>query len=241
MTIQMIYEINNTYMAIDGSEIEPVEDYRHKMLQNNKIKNILTPEIRLIDNKKLYYIDVSGKESVLTKFGTRLADRQEIKALFEGIYCVTENASKYLISESDIVFRPELIFRNPVSKEYEFLAVPFKEACMGKEGMTELLQFLMANLDNGDEKLVNAIYGIHAMYSEGNPRFSIAFEYFLNETKEEPEPIINEPKESETFSNNLVLKRPKYVPGALELAAVLLCGGGLTLLGINLYQAMLIV
>ena len=36
MTIQMIYEINNTYMAIDGSEIEPVEDYRHKMLQNNK-------------------------------------------------------------------------------------------------------------------------------------------------------------------------------------------------------------
>ena len=42
MTIQMIYEINNTYMVIDGSEIETEEDFRHKMLQNNHIKNNLS-------------------------------------------------------------------------------------------------------------------------------------------------------------------------------------------------------
>ena len=117
MTIQMIYEINNTYMVIDGSEIETKEDYRHKMLQKNHIKNVIVPETRIINNESKIYIDISGKESLLNRLGTRPADRQEVRALFESIYCVIENASKYLISESDIVFRPEMIFKNPLTKE----------------------------------------------------------------------------------------------------------------------------
>ena len=82
MTIQMVYEINNTYMAIDGSEIEHVEDYRHKMLQNNTIKGVLSPEIRVINNEKKYFVDISGKESLLNRFGTRIVDRREARELF---------------------------------------------------------------------------------------------------------------------------------------------------------------
>ena len=239
MTIQMMYEINNTYMAINGDEIETVEDYRHKMLQKNSIRNVLSPEMRTINNEKKYFVDISGKESLLTRYGLRVADRQEIRALFEGIYCVIENAAKYLISESDIAFRPELIFRNPVTKQYEFLAIPFKDDSNGKEGMKELLQFIMAHLDNSDEKLVNAVYWIHAMYCEDNPKFSVAFEFFINEIKEEPEPIEEVPEESEIFSNNILLQNYRYIPGLKEIGALSLCLGGLVLLGMNLYRYMI--
>lgn len=239
MTIQMIYEINNTYMAIDGSEIETVEDFRHKMLQKNHIKNVIIPETRIINNERKIYIDISGKESLLNRFGTRPADRQEIRTLFESIYCVIENASKYLISESDIVFRPEMIFKNPLTKEYEFSIIPFREKANGKEGMKELLQFLMTCLDNSDEKLVNAVYGIYEMYSDENPRFSTAFEFFVNETREEPGQIPEESEESDLFLNNNLFTKYRYIPGFKEIVAVSLCVSGLVLLGINAYWSML--
>ena len=239
MTIQMIYEINNTYMSEDGSEIETGEDFRHKMLQNNRIKNIIVPETRIINNESKIYIDISGKESLLNRFGTRPADRQEIRALFEGIYCVIENASKYLLSESDIVFRPEMIFKNPLTKEYEFTVIPLKDKANGKEGMKELLQFLMTRLDNEDEKLVNAVYGIYEMYSDENPRFSTAFEFFVNETREEPEQIPEEAEETDFFSNNILFTKYRYIPGFKEIVAFSLCVSGLVLLGINAYWSML--
>lgn len=239
MTIQMIYEINNTYMVIDGSEIETEEDFRHKMLQNNHIKNVIVPETRIINNENKIFIDISGKESLLNRLGTRPADRQEIRVLFESIYCVVENASKYLISESDIVFRPEMIYKNPLTGEYEFTIIPFKEKINGKEGMKELLQFLMNNLDNSDEKLVNAIYGIYEMYSDENPRFSMAFEFFVNTTKEKSEQVLEESEETDIFSNNILFTKYRYIPGFKEIAAVSLCVSGLILLGINAYWSML--
>ena len=239
MMIQMIYEINNTYMVIDGTEIETAEDFRRKMLERNSIKNVLLPETRVINGEKRLFVDISGKESLLNRFGSRMADRQEVKALFEGIFCVTEKLSKYLISECDIAFRPEMIFRNPLTKEYEFSAVLLKDKEDGREEMKELLQFLMMRLDNSDDKLVNAIYGIHSMYSEDNPRFSVAFEYFLKEIKEESEQETEEPEESEIFANNISLQKILYIPGFKEIAALALCAVGTVLLGINLYWFML--
>ncbi|MCR5721478.1 MAG: DUF6382 domain-containing protein [Lachnospiraceae bacterium] len=239
MTIQMIYEINNTYMVIDGSEIETEEDFRHKMLQNNHIKNVIVSETRIINNENKIFIDISGKESLLNRLGTRPADRQEIRVLFESIYCVVENASKYLISESDIVFRPEMIYKNPLTGEYEFTIISFKEKINGKEGMKELLQFLMNNLDNSDEKLVNAIYGIYEMYSDENPRFSTAFEFFVNVTKEKSEQVLEESEETDIFSNNILFTKYRYIPGFKEIVAVSLCVSGLILLGINAYWSML--
>ena len=239
MTIQMIYEINNTYMVVGGSEIESGEDFRHKMLKRNCIKGVLLPEVRNINNEKKLFVDISGKESLLNRFGSRLADRQEVKALFESLYCATESLARHLISESDIAFRPEMIFRNPVTKEYEFSAIPLKEQEDGRGGMKELLQFLMAHLDNSDEKLVNAIYGIHTMYSEDNPRFSVAFEYFIKEIKEEVEPETEEQEEVDYFANSIELQKIRYFPGVKEITALALCVTGTILLGINLYWSML--
>lgn len=239
MKIQMVYEINNTYMEIDGSEVETGEDYRQKMLELNDIKSILSPEFRTVNNEKKVYIDVSGKESLLNRFNTRLADRQEVRALMEGIFIATENAAKYLISENEIVFRPELIFKNPVSKAYEFLALPLKEGATGKEGMKELLQFMMAHLDNSDEKLVNAVYGLHEMYQNETMSFAVAFEFF-SETLKEGSTEPQQPEERDDgFTENILWDVPRYIPGIKEIAALAMCFAGLSLLGMNLYMSML--
>ena len=105
--------------------------------------------------------------------------------------------------------------------------------------MKELLQFLMTRLDNSDEKLVNAVYGIYEMYSDENPRFSTAFEFFVNETKEEREQVLEESEETDFFSNNILFAKYRYIPGFKEIAAVSLCVSGLILLGINAYWSML--
>jgi len=235
----MVYEINHTYMELSESGISDNEDYRHKMLEKNSIRNVLTPESRMIDNEKKLYLDVSGKESLFSRFSSRLADRQEVKALMESIYLIVENTSKYLIGEKDIVFRPELIFRNPVTKEYEFLIMPFAAGSTEDVGMQELLQFIMAHLDNSDEKLVNAVYGMHEMYQSGLTSFGVAFEFFMNEIREAI--ITEEPvKEAEDgYMETILLDVPRYVPGLREIASLAMCLAGISILGVNLYMSML--
>ena len=239
MTIQMVYEINHTYMELSESEVIDKDDYRHKMLERNTIRNVLTPEIRMINNEKKLYVDVSGKESLLSRFGSRLADRQEVKALMESIYMIVENTSKYLIGEKDIVFRPELIFRNPVTKEYEFLIMPKRSARCTNLGMQELLQFIMAHLDNSDDKLVNAVYGMHEMYQSDSTGFGVAFEFFMNEIKEELEIEDTQEEAEEGYMENILLDVPRYIPGTKEIGALLMCLSGMILIGINIYYSMI--
>ena len=239
MKTQMIYEINNTYMEIDTDESEPADDYRRKMLEKNRIKNVLVPEIRMINNNRKLYVDISGKESLLSRFNSRLADRQEVKALMESIYLVVENASKYLIGESDIVLRPEFIFRNPVTKEYEFLIMPHKESEYKEVETKELLQFVMAHLDNSDEKLVSAIYGMHEMYQSDFTRFGVAFEFFTSEIKEELPDIIEEPATTDAYADNIILHVPRYIPSLSEIGALAMCFVGLVLIGFNVYLSMI--
>lgn len=235
MQTKMVYELNKSYMVMLGDEIDKSENYKYKMLTANQIKNLMPIEMRLINNEKKIYVDVSGKESMLNYFNIKTATRSEIKKLFEAIYCVLTEIKKYLIRETDVVMRPEMIYKNLSTGSYEFICVPIEEKIQSiNEGMNTLLKFLMMHLDNTDLKLVNTIYAINDMYEVSMPDFSLVYEFFMSEIKEEEETDIEENNIDETYE-----KKNHYIPSVKEVVAILLCTAGLLLTGYNIYLSML--
>lgn len=236
MQSELKYELNNTYIVISGEEASDPCDFRYKMLEANHIRNILPMEIRTINNERKIYVDVTGKESVFHYFGTRVANRNEIRKLFEAVFVELNDVERYLINESDIVLRPEMIFRNLHTGEYEFLCIPTEEKQGKNEGMISLMRFLLTKLDGDDEKLVDAMYGIHDMFSQGNPKFEMAYDYFAEELHEEEMP---EQKISEEEPEDNDDTRAFYIPSVKEIGVLLLCVSGFVVMGYGLYLSML--
>ena len=235
MQIQMMYEMNKTYMVVSGDEIYKTEDFRYKMLSSNDIKGILPLQVRSINNEKRLYIDVTGKESILNYFNCHMATREEIKKLFEAIYVISDGIARFLIRETDVILRPEMIFRNLATGEYEFVCIPLKEDESGNknEGMKALLQFLMMHLDNTNASLVNAIYTISDMYEKGNPKFSLCYEYFTEETHEEPKEEVT--NEEEVITEITTPRKKVYVPSKKEIMAATFVVVGILLIGYYIF------
>lgn len=236
MQTKKVFELNSTYMEVGGEEIENTENYRYKMLSANNIKGILPIEIRLINAEKKIYIDISGKESIADYYNAHDANRTEIKALFDAIFLITDEMSKFLINESDIYMNPEMVYKNMTTGKYEFVCIPLTgEYESLNEGMKELLNFLMAHLDNADRKLVEVIYAINDMYESGKPKFSLVYEYYLEMLKEEiPEPIPESPSEG-LPDNDYKWYRPSFP----EIAVAVMFITGLGLIGMNIYKSIL--
>ena len=127
----------------------------------------------------------------------------------------------------------------PVTKEYEFLIIPHKDSEYKEVETKELLQFIMAHLDNSDEKLVSAIYGMYEMYQSAFAGFGAAFEFFTAEIKEELPEVIEEPAETDAYADNIILHVPRYVPSLSEIGALAMCFAGLVLIGFNVYISMI--
>lgn len=237
MKIQMIYELNHTYMSVSGEEIENFEDYRFRMLEMNEIKELLPLEIRSINNEKRIYVEVTGKENALNYFNCKLANREEVKKLFDAIYMISEYMGRFLIYESDIILRPEMIYRDIETGNYEFVCIPLKEDEHENEGMKALVQFLMMHLDNSDDKLVMGVYSVNDMYLASTPKFETAYDVFTRMTKDE---IVIEPEPEEEIVCEEIIERKKrfglYFPTLKELGAFALCLLGIVLLGYNLYR-----
>ncbi len=235
MQIQMMYELNHTYMVVSGEEIEKCEDFRYKMLSANVIKGLLPLEFRRINNEKRIYIDVTGKESLLNLMNVRRAGTEDIKELFDSIYLISGEMQRFLIGETDVIMRPEMIFKNLTTGDYEFICIPLiEEENSLNEGMKALMHFLLMHINENDESLVNTMYQINDMYETGKPKFSLVYEFFVEETRveeEEEEAPVEKEYEEKKFS--------LYIPGLKEILALALCISGIVLVGVNLYLSWL--
>lgn len=236
MTIRVSYEMSNTYVVLDTENYIKPEDYRYKMLTFNEIRNILPLEFRTINNEKKLFINISGKESLLSRMNSKVFERKDVEKLFESIILTTRDLSRYLIEEKELVFRPELIFYNSSFGEYEFVCIPRDVTFENEDvGMKELLQFILPRLQTEDEEFVNTMYTICDMYS-GNvrPCFEQVFNFFLEETVQENTEEIAEVEDFEESGSSY----PRYIPSLKEIGAYAMCVAGFLLIFFNIYLSM---
>lgn len=236
MKIRVSYEMSNTYIVLDTENYIKPDDYRYKMLEFNEIRNVLPLEFRSINNEKGLFINISGKESLLSKMNSKFFEKKDVEKLFESILLTSRDLSRYLIEEKELVLRPELIFYNSTSDEYEFICIPREASAENEDAeMKELLQFILSRLQTEDEVFVNAMYTICDMYSGSiRPGFEQVFNYFLEETLQVSSQEIPEEEEIEEMGSSY----PRYIPSFKEIGAYAMCAAGFLLIFFNIYLSM---
>lgn len=227
--------VEDNHIIIRGYTPSEKSGYKIKMLSENEIKGILPAETRQINGEKQIYIDITGRESLSRYLGSRLADACEIEKLFEAIYHISLEAERFLIEEEDLRLNPDMIFKNHVTGDFEFICLPAdKESNLENSGMKHLIRCLLMHLDNSNERLVKVMYSISQMYECSSPKCRVAYEYFCEEAYEKE--TVTEQEEELQEDNT---EPDIYIPSFKELLAGFMCLAGAILLGINLYIRLL--
>ena len=244
--VELTYELNRTYMIIHTESAPEEDDFRYRMLKENRINGLLKVEYRRIDSNIDIMVDVTGKQTLLNYVAFKGADREEIRELFSAVHRISEEMERLLIDESGISLRPEMIFRDMKTGKYEFICDPQ----LSKEGeksdnLKALLQFLMQHIDVSDEQLVTTIYGLNDIAAFGALGYSALIEKYTEGMKplkstedtsgEEDSEMFEDEPDTEEEGGRIGI----YIPSFKEIGAFSLCLAGLIMAGYNLYMKML--
>lgn len=249
---KMVYELNHTYLVFPCPDQEEGSDYRIKVLENNRINGTVPGKNRTINGEKYVYFDITGKESLLDCYNSGKVSGEDLLKLFGSIYRISEELSRYLMEEDNVILSPEYVFKNLSTDTFEFICFPVAAKKMKEykhENITNLLQFMMMHLDENDEKLLTAVYGIYDMVEKSNTGYKTIYESLISclskETEETEEAAaLKEPETEEPFEMEEKAKNKffddVYIPSFIELGAVMMCLTGLAMVGYRIYLTFLV-
>ncbi|HHX12014.1 MAG TPA: FHA domain-containing protein [Clostridiales bacterium] len=165
MKVEYKRELRNSYMVLSHIEEEPYESYSIKMLSTQSIEGILPLDLRLINNQKYLYYEISGKQLMINLFDKVELTYDRVKNIISKIINTIERTYEYLLSPDDLM----------ISDEYIFLDLEKANPCLCylpgynkniKEQMGAFIEFLMDKVDYKDKEAVLLVYQLYAVCKE---------------------------------------------------------------------------
>jgi hypothetical protein len=174
-------DLKHNYLVITEVEHKSGTNYCVKMLEHQKIEGILMLEQRRLDDKTLYYYDISSRQSMAAILDRTSLTKDKIISLCKGIISTLERAYEYLLPEEDFILTPEYIYMEVASNEPSLCFLsgynrPIKEQISG------LLEYLMNRVDYNDREAVLLIYRLYAVSREEG----YTLEHLIQELQELP-------------------------------------------------------
>lgn len=158
-------DLRNNYMVIDKSTDIEYSSFCIKMLEKQEIEGLLLLEQKQIDNKKLLYYDITGKQSINNILEKTTLSVNALKILCSGIIQAIEMAYEYLLPEDDFILAPDFIYQDIVSGK-PFLCLYPGYGINIKDQMGQLMEFLMNKVDYNDREAVYLVYRLYAVSKE---------------------------------------------------------------------------
>jgi hypothetical protein len=234
MNIEYKKDMRNNYMILEKEDHLKQEAFCIKMLEEQRIDGILSLKQRFMDNKTLFYYDITGKQSMSSILEKAALSYDKLKSLLAAILSVLEKAYEYLLSEDDFILTPDFIYLEVISfaPELCYLSGYKKDI---KNQLSTLLEYLMNKVDYNDKAAVLMVYKLYAVSKEQGFTPWMLSEIITNQKKEEvlqkrellqkekPQHIIEEPKNIERFlireqSQNNELQQSRELPRSGELS-----------------------
>lgn len=168
-------------------EIKLTEGYFLKLLQNSSIEGILPLEIKMIDEERECYWDITGKQSLKMIFERGGVDKELLKEVLEKILKVIKRGEAYLLRPEDYILTSETIFLDISDFSLYLCYIPGYQKPMN-EKWKEFTEYLMNAVNYKEEDMVLFIYGLYkaARRPEGFEGAFFAMEQGLPEERPEP-------------------------------------------------------
>lgn len=148
------YRHNYLIIKDNGSLSENV--YQQRMITENKIKGLLPTSEKHVNGELFLYYEITSKQSLQSSFDGKDIKIKHLKKIFIQLKVVNDTLQKYLLDGSCLVLSPQYIFQNVETEEIFFLYYPDPEVGT----LTELMDFLIARVDDEDMEAVETVYKI---------------------------------------------------------------------------------
>ncbi|MDF2905076.1 MAG: hypothetical protein K0R34_397 [Herbinix sp.] len=191
MEVEYKKDLKHNYMVVTQEE-QQNESYCIRMLENQALAGLLSIQQRHMDNKTLFYYDITGKQSMINLYGKASLSYDKLKQLIGMILGTIELAYEYLLPEDDFILRPEYIYLDVVTNAPSLCFLSgFHQGI--KEQMSDLLEYLMNKVDYNDKEAVLLVYRLYAVSKEEGYAFAHMYEVLHKISKTE---IVIQPYQS---------------------------------------------
>ena len=156
LDVKYYKDYRHNYLIIKDNGSLSQNVYQQRMITENKIKGLLPTSEKHVNGELFLYYEITSKQSLQSSFDGKDININYLKKIFIQLKVVNDTLQKYLLDGSCLVLSPQYIFQNVETEELFFLYYPDTEVGT----LTELMDFLIARVDDEDMEAVEAVYKI---------------------------------------------------------------------------------
>lgn len=163
MQIDYKRDLNHTYVILQEKKEPDTASYQIRMLLTNAIPGLLDCKIGKMDDKTLFYYEVTSRQSIQSVFEQRSIGAEVLRKLFEQLLDLLEELGQYLLVPDGLVLQPELVFADANLENFSFCYLPGKQGHTGcfQKQIRELMEYLLPKLDHQEQDAVVLGYGLY--------------------------------------------------------------------------------
>ena len=163
MQIDYKRDLNHTYVILQEEKEPDTASYQIRMLLTNAIPGLLDCKIGKMDDKTLFYYEVTSRQSLQSVFEQRSIGAEVLRKLFEQLLDLLEELGQYLLAPDGLVLQPELVFADANLENFSFCYLPGKQGHTGcfQKQIRELMEYLLPKLDHQEQDAVVLGYGLY--------------------------------------------------------------------------------
>ena len=163
MQIDYKRDLNHTYVILQEEKEPDTASYQIRMLLTNAIPGLLDCKIGKMDDKTLFYYEVTSRQSLQSVFEQRSIGAEVLRKLFEQMLDLLKELGQYLLVPDGLVLQPELVFADANLENFSFCYLPGKQGHTGcfQKQIRELMEYLLPKLDHQEQDAVVLGYGLY--------------------------------------------------------------------------------
>lgn len=212
----------NKFMIISGVNIEE-DDYKTKMVLNNKINAIVPMNIKRVNNQDELYYNITSLISLEDLFAREKVTEDFLYVLALQINQLLESVREYLLSIDCMLLKLKFIFYNYQEKRYYFCYFPEMNINY-QEQLRKLFTQILEYVDYSDKSTIKVAYGVQQFVTETDFAIQDIAEYIVknkreiqntqcsneNMNKEQEQEVFDVPKEQKKGFFELLFHKNKY-------------------------------
>lgn len=165
MQVEYRRDNSHSYLILSGIDKIDTASYPVRMITVNKMENFLECRIHMMDQKPLFYFDITSRQSLKVQTEFQSIGYEMWKNLLESLLRAMGELDRYLLPCSGILLSPEMIYLSPDMKTIQFLYVPDTSQDF-TEMFISLSEFLLPRIDHTDKKAVVLGYQMYRKAGE---------------------------------------------------------------------------
>lgn len=160
MKITYRRDISANYMVIENPEGLPEKDFAFKILENNKIANLLDFDYENINGKVNFLYDISSKQALGVLLETEKLSYEELCGFVISLKNLTGALEEYLLDINCVILKKECIFTQSEQGRFSFCFDPCYNGNFS-QSLGAVFDDFLSWVSYEDPEAVKLIYALH--------------------------------------------------------------------------------